>query len=301
VPWRSISNLAALQQLLKSGPADRSAAAALFREVLQVVRCVLATLDSPSPEMQRFAESVLRIAESKCGVNRVVSKDCLVQKCKEVEQVLGHVVVDSSDPPPAESNAQLILDHLQKNSKGSASGKLHREAWDKINIAGLEAFFSYASGRPELKLAMSWQGSLLNVPHCCRQYEESTIAGIFNRAALADDVRDKLRDSRLSLLKAVQSFYEELDPNLGYSYVNVVDRNTSLRFFPQAGCMSLYSTKMKSAMLEKANAQFDPESTMLLVPFDEDIGDSKARSKCFLTLLMQAAQVNSRCFPIHAK
>lgn len=141
VPWRRISSLTQLQQLLKIGPTDRSTAAAVLSEVLQVVRCVLSALDSPSMEMQLFAESVLRIAESKCGVNREVSKEVLIQKCKEVEKVVGHVVVDSSDPPPTESNAQMILDHLVTEDRRSGTGELLTKAWAPSNLASLEAFF----------------------------------------------------------------------------------------------------------------------------------------------------------------
>lgn len=122
----------------------------------------------------------------------------------------------------------------------------------------------------------------------CRNYEESTITGVYNKSAIPEALRKHLSQSMQDLVHAICSFFV---PDAGF--MNVMDRSTTLKYHDKAECLSLHSSKMDASILKKwgrgkysAGAGMDD-----LQPFDVDISNSKMRGKCFTTSRIKDSQV----------
>lgn len=108
-----------------------------------MAKCTLSALESESPEMQQFAESVLCMTTSSVGVNRPVSKDAFVKGLKDLKQVLERVVVDSSDPYRGQSDWELAQIKVNKEIELQKSAR--KPAMTNAVLDSMKSFFGYVS------------------------------------------------------------------------------------------------------------------------------------------------------------
>lgn len=97
-------------------------------------------------------------------------------------------------------------------------------------------------------------------------------------------VVQQLSDHQERLVEAVDAFFRTHD------FCSVIDRAVTLRFSSSAAKLSLYSPRMMASALSKFSDAALPDSKRLIL-VDDDLGDSHARSKCFMTQAMADAQV----------
>lgn len=117
----------------------------------------------------------------------------------------------------------------------------------------------------------------------CSTHEDQYV-GIYNVQAIPQAVLKQLCSCKARLIEAVDHFFST------HNFCSVVDRGVALKYFSSAGKLSLYSSRMKASTMDKfSNAALAPDKR--LVPFDGDLVDSRARSKCFLTQAIADAQV----------
>jgi len=94
----------------------------------------------------------------------------------------------------------------------------------------------------------------------------------------------ELSDRKERIIEAVDAFFTTHD------FCSAIDRTVTLRYFSSAAKLRLYSTRMNASALGKFSDAALPESKRLILA-DDDLGDSHARRKCFMTQAMSDAQV----------
>ena len=108
-----------------------------------MAKCTLSALESESPDMQQFVESVLSVTTSSVGVNRPVSKNDFVKGLKDLKQVLERVVVDSSDPFRCQSDWELAQIKVHKEIQLQKSAR--KPAMTNAVLDSMKSFFEYVS------------------------------------------------------------------------------------------------------------------------------------------------------------
>lgn len=132
--WKTIQSWVQVQHLISYGPVGNAQAVSTFAEILQCIRCALASLEHPYPHMQVFCDSLMQIATSKQGINRRVSQAAFVNGCQLLEQCIGDIVLDGSEP---------LYDSPLPGFLTHADGSEYQ--WSAGSKASMDEFLMYAS------------------------------------------------------------------------------------------------------------------------------------------------------------